>query len=96
MVWVRLYPHSKALEFEVKTREIDISDKIGRDITVNFQNIEIDYNSKFYTDTNCLGMKERKLNYHLSDPVEGEVMFVVQNIFATQCAMAIRDDSQQL
>jgi len=69
------------------TLPVDISDGIGKEITINFMTTTINNKNTFYTDANGLEMQKRVLNHRdtykvsLSEPIAGNYFPVFTSIY---------------
>ena len=85
-----MLPGSKMIEFEVKLHGIPISDDLGKEVVANWQIVDMDNDSVFYTDSNGLEMQRRTLDFrpdwHFSSDEK-----VASNYYPIPSAIAIRD-----
>lgn len=70
-----------------------MSDNLGKDVVVNWNFHEIEANKTFWTDSNCLEMQERILNYRPTFNLDTP-MNVSSNYFPVDSAIAIRDHDE--
>ena len=78
---------TNAIEIETFLGPVNVSDGIGKEITINIITPVIHNNKTFYTDSNGLEMQERILNYRetwdvsITQPVSGNYYPVNSAIF---------------
>lgn len=86
------------IEFDVELSEIPIDDQIGKDVTVNWKFFDdFNANKTFYTDSNGLGMQERKINfnpgYKVADSPK-DTNKISGNYYPVDSAIAMRDQAK--
>jgi len=95
---------SLVVQVDTTTLPVDISDGIGKEITINFFTPSIDNKGVFYTDSNGLEMQQRKLNFRetypvdLSEPIAGNYFPVYTAIYienSNKIAMTVMNDRTQ-
>jgi len=84
-VKVRLYHDDPLIEFDVRTDQIDVTDQLGKDLTVNFYSPDIDNQGVFYTDANGLQMQKR-VTKTITTPAD-----VSSSFYPVTSAIVVRD-----
>ena len=85
-----MLPGSGLIEFEVKLHGIPISDDLGKEVVANWQVVDIDNDSVFYTDSNGLEMQRRVLDYRPDWHFSSEEK-IASNYYPIPSAIVIRD-----
>lgn len=93
---IRLVPGAdldKVIEWDVLLHGIPIEDDgLGKEVVVNWELLEFDNESTFYTDANGLEMQKRVLNYRPDFTLETDEV-VSANYYPVNSAIAIRSPS---
>ena len=86
------------IEFDVEMSPIPISDKRGKDVTVNFKMFNgFDAKGKFWTDSNGLEMQERQIEFiptnytFLNEKPQPNYHMISGNFFPVDSAIMMRD-----
>ena len=94
-VIIKMLPGSGLIEFEVKLHGIPVSDNVGREVVANWQVLDFDNDSVFYTDSNGLEMQKRILDFrpdwHFSSDEK-----IASNYYPVQSAIAIKDKKSDM
>ena len=86
---MRMYKSRNVTEWTLKLGGIPLS-KEGQEVVLQFHTPDIDNNNTFYTDSNCLEMQERVLNYRPTWNVSS-ILNITQNYYPVNSAIIIRD-----